>query len=173
MRRVIVSALALALVPAAVFAQTPPPQQPPAQQQPPATQQPATPTDAAAPKLSFSSPAGLLLVQIKPDQTAAFEEMVSKLKSGLSSATDATLKTSTTGFKVYKASEPMASNALYVVVVDPATANAEYDFFMLLQKTMTPEQLRDPATVEMFKKWSGAFAAGYNKLSLTPVGGGM
>ena len=169
MRRVMVSALALALLPAAAFAQEPTPQQPPPTQQ----QQPAAPAQPAAPKLTFNSPAGMLLVQIKPDQTAAFEEMVGKLKSGLTSTTDADVKTSTSGFKIYKAAEPMGGNTLYVVVIDPATANAEYDFFMLLQKTMTPEQLRDPATVEMFKRWTGAFASGYNKLNLTPVGGGM
>jgi hypothetical protein len=167
MRRVIASALALALLPAAAFAQNPPAQQPPAQPQAPA-QAPAQP---AAPKLSFSTPAGLLLVQIKPDQTAVFEEMVTKLRGNLAASTDTALKSSTTGFKVYKAAEPMQGNALYVVVVDPATANSEYDFFMLMQKTMTPEQLRDPAVVADFKKWADAFAAGYNKLTLTPIGG--
>jgi hypothetical protein len=168
MRRVIASALALALLPAAVFAQNPPAQQQPPAQQP---QQPATPPQPAAPKLSFSTPAGLLLVQIKPDQTAVFEQMVTKLKSNLAASTDTALTSSMTGFKIYKAAEPMQGNALYVVVIDPATANSEYDFFMLMQKTMTPEQLRDPAVVEEFKKWSGAFAAGYNKLTLTPIGG--
>ena len=58
MRRVIVSALALAMLPAAVFAQDPPAQQPPAQQ-PPAQQAPATPEQ---PKLTFTGAAGLLLV---------------------------------------------------------------------------------------------------------------
>jgi hypothetical protein len=168
MRRVIASALALALLPAAVFAQNPPAQQQPPAQQP---QQPATPPQPAAPKLSFSTPAGLLLVQIKPDQTAVFEQMVTKLKSNLAASTDTALTSSMTGFKIYKAAEPMQGNALYVVVIDPATANSEYDFFMLMQKTMTPEQLRDPAVVEELKKWSGAFAAGYNKLTLTPIGG--
>ena len=171
MRRVIACALSLALLPAAAFAQNPPAQQPPPTQ-PPAQQPPAeTPAQPAAPKLTFSTPAGLLLVQIKPDQTAVFEEMVTKLKSNLAASTDTELKNSTAGFKVYKAAEPMQGNALYVVVVDPAVANSEYDFFMLMQKTMTPDQLRDPAVIEDFKKWSAAFAAGYNKLTLTPLGG--
>ena len=88
MRRVIGSALALALLPAAAFAQNPPAQQPPPTQ-PPAQQPPAeTPAQPAAPKLTFSTPAGLLLVQIKPDQTAVFEEMVTKLKSNLAASTD-------------------------------------------------------------------------------------
>src|SRR4029079_2749306 len=86
--------LAVALAPAASFAQT---QQPPTSQQPPATQQPqatqapapaAQPPAATAPKVPFTTPAGILLVQIKPDQTAVFEEMVGKLKAGFASTTD-------------------------------------------------------------------------------------
>ena len=84
MRRVIVTALALALVPAAASAQTPP-TQPPAQQ-PPAQAAPAAP---AAPQVTFKSSAGMLLVQIKPDQTAAFEDMMAKLKPALSASSDA------------------------------------------------------------------------------------
>ena len=155
-------ALLLALVPALSFAQDPPAQQPPAQAQPP-----------AAPKLSFDANAGLLLVQIKPDQTGAFEEMVAKVKAGLAKSTDASLKQQLGNWKVYKAAEPMGANALYVVVVDPAVPKSEYDFFGLLQKVMTPEELRAPETQEMFKRFVGAFAAGYNKLNLTPLGGGI
>ena len=80
MRRVIVSALALALVPAAVFAQEPPTQQPPTQQ-PPAQTAPAPAAPAGAPKIGFKTNAGMLLVQVKPDQTAAFEELMSKLSA--------------------------------------------------------------------------------------------
>ena len=32
-------------------------------------------------KLAFTTPAGLLLVQVKPDQTATFEELMGKLKT--------------------------------------------------------------------------------------------
>ena len=101
MRRVFVSALALALLPAAVFAQDP--------QQPPATAAPAAAAQPTAPKMTFTGPAGLLLVPIKPDQTAAFEEMAAKLKSSLSASTDESLKTAGAAFKFYKASEPMAA----------------------------------------------------------------
>ena len=167
MRRVIVSALALALLPAAVFAQDPP-----TTQQPPATAAPAAPAQPTGPKMTFTGQAGLLLVPIKPDQTAAFEEMAAKLKSSLAASTDETLKAAGTAFKFYKASEPMGANALYVVIVDPAVANSEYDFFMLINKSLTPEQQRDPANVEAFKRWAGAFAAGPNRLNLTPLAGG-
>lgn len=167
MRRVIVSAFALALLPAAVFAQDPP------TQQPPATAAPAAPAQPTGPKMTFTGQAGLLLVPIKPDQTAAFEEMAAKLKSSLAASTDETLKAAAAAFKFYKASEPMGANALYVVIVDPAVANSEYDFFMLINKSLTPDQQRDPANVEAFKRWAGAFAAGPNRLNLTPLGGGL
>src|SRR5262245_7948166 len=89
-------ALALALLPALVSAQTPP-AQPPAAGQAPA---------AGTPKLVFTSPAGALLVPIKPDQTAVFEEYAKKLKAGLAASTDATIKQQAAGMKIYKAAEP-------------------------------------------------------------------
>ena len=87
---VTVTALALALLPAAAFAQNPPPRSSP--RTTPAAQTPATPAQPAPPKLTIASPAAILLVQIKPDQTAVFEEMVAKLRAGLAAAQDATLK---------------------------------------------------------------------------------
>jgi hypothetical protein len=164
-------ALALALVPAAAFAQaSTTTAQPPAGQQPPAAAQPAAP---AAPKLSFTTSAGMLLVQVKPDQTATFEEMIGKIKSGVASSTDPALKAQAGTWKIYKAAEPAAGgNVMYVVLIDPATANTEYQFFEVIQKTLTDEQKRDPATAELYKKYAAAIA-GMNKLNVTPVGGGL
>src|SRR5688572_13009370 len=154
-------ALALALLPAALFAQTPAP----------AAQQPApAAAPAAAPKLVFASPAGTLLVPIKPDQTAVFEEFATKLAAGLAKTDDATLKQQATGFKMYKAAEPFGPNALFVITVEPTVPNAEYDLFAMLQKTMTPDELRAPETAEMWKRFAAMFAAAPSWLSLTPVG---
>lgn len=150
--------LMVALAPAALFAQTPPAA---AQQAPP---------PAGPPKLAFTTEAGLLLVQIKGDQTAVFEELVAKLRAGAGKTEDAAVKGQLSSLKVYKTSEGAAGgNALYVILFDPATKDAEYELFALVQKVMTPDELRAPETSEWFKKATGAFAAGYNKLSLTPV----
>jgi hypothetical protein len=164
-------ALSLALAPAALFAQaTPPAQQPPAQQ-PPAQPAgaPAQPAAPAAAKVGFTTPAGMLLVQIKPAETATFEEMMTKLKAGLAASQDAALKQQMTGFKVYKSAEPYGTNALYVITIEPATANAEYELFALMQKTMTAEQLRAPEMAATWKRYADAFGAGLSKLSLTPL----
>ena len=164
-------ALLVALAPAVSYAQTQPPAQPPAQQG--TTQAPPAAQPAGPPKLAFSTDAGLLLIQIKKDQTGAFEEMVTKLRASTAKSTDEAIKKQMAGIKFYKSSEDMAGNALYVVVADPATKDIEYELFQILQKVLTPDELRDPAVIEMSKKAAAAFASGYNKLNLTPLGGGM
>jgi hypothetical protein len=150
--------LAAALAPSTAFAQDPPPA--PAAAQPP-----------AAPKLAFTTDAGLLLVQIKGDQTAVFEDLVARLKAGAAKAEDATVKQQSANLKVYKTAEGAAGgNALYVILIDPVAKDAEYELFALLQKVMTQDELRAPETRDFFTKAVAAFAAGLNKLSLTPVG---
>ena len=173
MRSCVINAFALAVVlaPAASFAQatTTTTGQPPAGQPPPAAAQPAAP---AAPKLTFTTPGGLLLVQVKTDQTAAFEEMFAKIKAGLDKSSIPELKAMANVWKIYKTAEGMQGNALYVVLVDPAVPGTEYSFLDVLNKTLTPDEQRDPATAEMYKKYA-ATIVGLNKLNLTPVVGGQ
>ncbi len=157
--------LALALVPAVLSAQAP--ASPPAGQAPAAQTQPAAP---AASKLSLSSPTGVLLVPIKPDQTAVFEEFAKKLQAGLAKSQDPTLKQQAAGFKIYKSEEKFGANALYVVLIEPVVPNSEYELFAMLSKTMTEAELRAPETADMWKRYTAAFASGPSRLSLTPVG---
>lgn len=164
-------ALALALAPAVLFAQAAPAAQQPASPpagQPPAAQPPAP--APAAPKLAITSPGAVLLVPIKPDQTAVFEEFAKKLLAGMAKSQDPILKQQASGFKIYKSAEPFAANALYVVMIEPAVPNAEYELFAMLLKTMTPEEQRAPEAAEMWKRYAGAFAGGPSRLSLTPIG---
>lgn len=163
-----VFAVAVVLAPAAAFAQatTTSGSSSTTAQQPAAAQ--AAP---AAPKVPFTTPAGILLVQIKPDKTADFEEMVGKLKAGFAKTQDATLKSQAAGFKVYKSAEPFGANALYVVQLEPTVPNSEYELFNMLLRTMTPEEQRAEGVADMWKRYADAFAAGLSKLSLTPIGG--
>jgi hypothetical protein len=148
-----ICAFALALAPSVLYAQDPAAAQPPAET-----------------KLGFAAPAGMLLIQVKPDQTAVFEETIAKLRAGVAKSTDAAIKEQFANFKLYKATEQMGANALYVVLVDPAGGpKNEYEFFATFQKVMTADELRTPETQDMFKKFSTAFAAPYNKLNLTPI----
>jgi len=158
--------LALALVPAAVFAQTPPAQTPPAQTAP------AQPEKPKEPRMSFTGNAGVFLFQIKPDQTAVFEELVGKVKDSLAKSDKPERKQQLAAWKLYKSAEPMGANTLYVFVADPAVKGAEYDLLMLLAEGLGTAA-GTPENQELFKKYVGAFAAGASRLNLTPVGGPM
>jgi hypothetical protein len=155
-------ALALALAPAALFAQDPPP-----------AQEAQQPEAAKPPQVAFDSPAGILLVQIKPSETAAFEEMAAKIKASIAKSEDPTLRQQGEGLKIFRAAEGFGANALYIVYVDPVVPGAEYEPFSIILKTMSEDEQREEATTEMWKRFQNAFATGMGKLSLTPVGGGM
>jgi hypothetical protein len=153
-RSYVVSVLAcsLLLAPAVAFAQDA------------AAQAPATP------KVGFTAPSGMLMVQIKPDQNAVFEEMVTKIQAGLAKTPDAKIKEQSTGIKFYRSAEPAAGkNTLYVVFIEPAMASTEYDLFTLLNNVMTDEEKRAAAEAKLWDKYVAAFAAPLGRLNLTPL----
>ena len=141
---------------------------PPACQPPPA-QTSAQPSPRLSHNMGLTSPAGSCW--LLADQTAVFEEFVTKLKAGLAKSADPTLKQQAAGFKIYKAAEPFGTNALYVVTIEPVVPSSDYELFDMLRRTMTPEELRAPEAAEMWKRYANAFASGPSRLSLTPVGG--
>ena len=126
-------------------AQTPSPAQP----QQPASQQPATPpaggaqaAPAQAENPTFSAPAGLLLVQIKPDKTADYEAMITKLKDALTKSEKPERKAMAKAWKVFKATEPAAGNTLYVHVID-ATAPGDYTNPLRIISEVFPTEVQD------------------------------
>ena len=151
MRRfVIIIALALAVLPVAAFAQDPP------------TQPPAAPAQPAAAKLTFKSTVGMLLVPVKPDQTTAFEEMIAKVRSTAGASSDPALKSAGT-LRAFKAAEPgPGGSAYYILLYDQAQPGAEYQWFEVINRTLTDEQKRDPATAEMYKRFAATLMSGVN-----------
>jgi hypothetical protein len=180
-------ALAVALVPAALWAQTPP-QQPPAQgsqqQNPPAqgTQPPTTPAQpqqqppAAAPQTrTFTADGGLIFNIIKPDHTSDFEMVIGRLKEALAKSPDPKRKQQAAGWKVFKALEPFQGNVLYLFILDPAVKDADYTVSKILSEVL-PNEVQD-----LWKKYADSYAAGQsltnlqliaNMASGVPAGGG-
>ena len=176
MRRSVVTmtaALTLALAPA-VFAQTPPAGQPPAGQ-PPAGQAPAGQPPAAAapaapkePRMALTGASGAFIFTIKSDQTAAFEELVGKVKTAMTASENPVRKQQAAGYRVFKAAEPApGGNALYLCLVDPAVAAAEYDPLVILAESLGTNA-GTPENQEMLKKYAGVFA-NVSRLNLTPI----
>ncbi len=126
-------------------AQTPPAQQPPTQGQPPAAGQPpagqaAPAAPAAKEEPTFTAPAGLLLVQIKPDKTQAYETMLTKLKEALAKSEKPERRAMAKGWKVYKASEPAPGGVIIYVHVVEQTAPGDYSNPLLIINEVFPSE---------------------------------
>jgi hypothetical protein len=171
--------LVLPALAAAQPAPAPPPAPPPAavQTPPPATAAPdaaataAQPAPAAAPPvqaLSFTTPAGALLVSILPDKTADFESLMGLYRQALAAGADEGGAALSAGWTVYKAGEPApgGANALYLVLVDPAVAGADYSWQAVLSRIVAafPDKQQ-----EVFEKGTSVHAGPMNKLTLTKV----
>ncbi len=112
----------------------------------------------------------MFLNTIKADQTTAFEQTMAKVKEAAAAkSTNPAVKEAMAGWKIYKASEATPQgHILYVFVLDPAVKDFDYSgtgVFKILQ-----EGLGDAPAREIFDKFRNAFAAGQNKLTLTPLG---
>jgi hypothetical protein len=128
--------------------------------------QPAAPP--APPAVTFTTPAGILIHQIKADRTADFDWLVGKMKDALLKSEDAKVKQQAAGFKVYKNTDPLpqTGNIMYVILVSPSVAEADYNMVTLLNivyKAFPEEQQ------EIYKRVQGAFGGGVTRWNLEPV----
>ena len=135
-----------------VNGQQPAAQQPTAQQ--PATSSTAAPAQPAAAKLTFPGDIALWTVAIKPDKTAAFEQVMTRVREALSKSPDAERQRQAAGWKVMKIEKPMPDgNIAYVHVISPVVAGADYTVMQILYDAFPEER---QALYELYKD---AFAA--------------
>lgn len=127
-----------------------------------APQPPAPVVDPAT--VSFATDVGLLLVAIKPDKTADYEEAVAALQHALSAATDPERRRMAQGWRVYKASEVDAKgNVLYVHALLPVVPGADYRLSRLL------EEMVQGLPADALERYRDTFAAPPSMLSLTEL----
>lgn len=120
--------------------------------QAPATPAPATPAPAegqapAAPTvppvpaaLPMAGPSGMIFHAIKADKTADFEAVMTRLRDVLAVSGSDVRRKQAAGWRVYRQTTPLANGAvLYVSVLEPVVANAEYDVARLLAEAAPTE----------------------------------
>jgi hypothetical protein len=142
--RTIVLTLSLVVAAAAlVDAQAPAPA-PPAE----AAGQPTVPAVPAA--LPMAGPAGMVFHAIKADKTADFESVMTRLRDLLAVSGNEVRRRQGAGWRVLKQATPLGDGSvLYVSLLDPVVANAEYDVPRLLadaapaEAAQLYEQFRD------------------------------
>jgi hypothetical protein len=95
--------------------------------------EPAREATPAANPWTFSSDAGLMLIFIKPDKTADFETILTRMKDTLLKSDKPQRRQQAAGWKVFKARETgPGAVAIYVSVMDPVVKDADYSLGALL-----------------------------------------
>jgi hypothetical protein len=107
----------------------------------------------APPKLTFEGDTALWTVAIKPDKTADFEKIVSKLKEGLKKSDKPDRQKQAEGWKIMRLAKPLPDgNIAYVHIINPVVPGADYTVMQALYE-MFPEERQ--ALYDMYR---GAFA---------------
>ncbi len=106
----------------------------------------------AAPVLALDGDATTITVLIKPDKTADFEQVLSKLKEALSKSENPQRKEQAAGWNIYKTSQAVQGNVAYIMVINPVVKGAEYDISRLIAEVFPTE------VQALFELYKGAFA---------------
>ena len=88
---------------------------------------------ASSQSYAFPSGAGVLFFYVKPERTADFEAVVGRLVDVLDRTDDPARRQQAASWRIYKA-DVTRDAAIYLFVIDPAVAGADYDPVKLLSE---------------------------------------
>jgi hypothetical protein len=115
---------------------------------------------------TFLAPTGMIFQSVRPERVFDFETVIGLLNDALKKSTDPAVQEQAKGWRVFKATEPGPNNTiLYVFVIDPAVAGADYGIGRILADAY-PDKIQ-----EIWKLYTGALGPGATLLNLTPVEG--
>lgn len=114
---------------------------------------PSALAQAAQQKFTLEGDLALWSVAIKPDKTADYEQVLTKLKDALGKAAAPEAKQQLAGWKVMKAKNPLPDGRIiYTHVINPV-AGADYNVLQVIYATVT-----DPTEQKsVYDLYSGAF----------------
>lgn len=97
--------------------------------------------DGHAAKFTFAGETALLTVAIRPDKTAEFERILSKLQAALRKSSDPQRQKQAAGWKVIRLATALPDgNVAYVHVVDPVVPGAGYGVMQILYDAFPDER---------------------------------
>jgi hypothetical protein len=108
--------------------------------------------NGASAGLTFDGDTALWTMAIKPDKTADFEKVMTRLRDALTQSTDPQRKQQAAGWRVMKISKPMPDgNIAYVHVIHPVVPGADYTIMKTLYKAFPDEGQA------LYESYRGAF----------------
>ena len=114
----------------------------------------------------FTGEAGMTFHPIRLENTADFEDVITRVLDALSTRADETRRAQAAGWKVYRAAEPgppEQTSVLYVFAIDPAVAEADYSIDELLRLELPLE------AQELWEKFTASYAYSPSLVNLTLV----
>jgi hypothetical protein len=109
-------------------------------------------SSAPAQALTFEGDTALWTMAIKPDKTAEFEKVMTRLRDALQKSSDPQRKQQAAGWRVMKISKPLADgNIAYVHVIHPVVSGADYTIMKALYDAF-PEERQS-----LYESYRGAF----------------
>lgn len=120
----------------------------------------------AAPALTFEGDTALWSVAIRPDRTADFEQIMTRVKEALINSEKPERKQQAAGWRVVKGATAMKDGSIvYTHVISPVVQGADYTILTILYEGVTdPAQQR-----ELYELYRNAFAANLGASSGTTV----
>lgn len=104
-------------------------------------------------KLTFDGDIALWTVAIKPDKTADFEKIMTKMREALAKSTDPQRRQQADGWKIMKVAKPLPDgNIAYVHIVNPVVKGADYTIMQTLYDAYPDERNT------LYELYRGAFA---------------
>ena len=105
-------------------------------------------------KLTFQGDVALLTVAIKPDKTAAFEGIMTRVREALAKSPDPVRQRQAAGWKLMRIEKPMPDgNIAYVHVISPIVPDADYTVMQILYDAFPDERQA------LYETYRSAFAA--------------
>ena len=116
--------------------------------------------------LTFDGDTALMTITIKPDKTAAFEQIMGKVREALMKSEKPERKQQAAGWRVVKSAIPMKDgNIIYMHVISPVVKGADYSILPILYEANTdPMEQR-----KLFEQYRDAFAANLGNGSYSTV----
>ena len=114
----------------------------------------------------YTGEGGMLFHPILLEKTADFEDVVTRVIDAMSNSADETRRAQAASWKVYRAAEPGPpdqTSVLYIFVIDPAVAEANYSIGELLRQELPLE------AQELWEKFAASYAYSPSLINLTLV----
>jgi len=107
---------------------------------------------ASSPGLTFDGDTALWTMAIKPDKTADFEKVMTRLREALTQSNDPMRKQQAAGWRVMKIGKPLPDGTVaYVHIIHPVVAGADYTIMKALYDAFPDERQ------SLYETYRGAF----------------